>query len=328
MKILLAGGFLGKSLREQFSLQPSPEAVLLKELHELGQDVTGIGLKAWSTFWHTRADVLHVHHMSKMAVVAAALRRRVVFTQHGGVYATSGLRGLAERLVWRRVAAVVCLSSAEEAEKLRLFPHLRGRTWVIPNGTVPVAVADSVRSWQPGSEFVIATVGQLIELKRVDLAIRTLASLPPFFVLELTYHNDELVGELGELARSLGVENRVRFLGRASGEALAERYRRAHLLLLTSRTESLPSVVTEALMAGLPVVATDVGAVADQVGTAGICVRLEDSRYLGAIDEVVDRYAHYAANALNRGKELMKHSPAKMAAMHLELYRTIGRRGR
>ncbi len=328
MRILLAGGFLGKSRSEQSSLQPSPEAILLKELGALHQDVTGIGLKDWPTFWHARADVLHVHHMSKMAVVAAAFRRRVIFTHHAGIYAVSGLRAFAERLVWRRVACVVCLSSAEEEEKLRLFPYLRGRTCVIPNGTVPVLVAATARSWRQGGEFVIATVGQLIELKRVDLAIRVLASLPDFFVLELTYHNDELLGELRDLAQELHVENRVRFLGRASGTALAERYRRADLLLLTSRTESLPSVVTEALMAGLPVVATDVGAVAEQVGTAGICVGLKDGSYREAIDEVVSQYSQYAVDALNRGRELMKHTPVTMAAMHLELYRTIGRQGR
>lgn len=327
MKILVAGGFLGKTKEDRATLQPSPEAVLVRALEGLDENVCGIGLKDWRKFFKGRSDVVHIHHMSKMAVIAALVNRRMVFTHHSAEYSTQGIRRLAEWVVWRCAARVVCLSQTEEAEKLALFPCLEHKTCVIPNAVVPVALAESCRTWDGNSRFVIASVGQLIELKRVSLAIESLTRLPPNFVLEVTYHNDALEGDLRALAADLGVQHRVRFLGRAAGRELAERYGRAHMLLLTSRTESLPSVVTEALMAGMPVVATAVGAVEEQVGSAGICVQLSDSRYDEAILRVASNYGEYARRAHVRGMELAQRTSEAMALQHLELYRSLFTKG-
>lgn len=326
MKILVAGGFLGKSENEQARLRPAPEAVLAGQLRDLGQDVRGIGLKDWLAFFNQRFDVVHIHHMSKMAVLAALVSRKMVFTHHSSEYASSVARRLAEWIIWARAAQVVCLSETDEREKLARFPYLRGRTCVIPNGALPAAVVEHPRAWGEGSGFVIAVVGQLIELKRVHLAIESLTKLPSNFVLELTYHNDLLAEELKVLAKRLGVHERVRFLGRAAGDELAERYRRAHLLLLPSRTEALPSVVSEALMASLPVVATAVGAVESQVGSAGVCIPLSESSYHEAILAVSANYGTFATLAHSRGAELRRWTPERMAMAHLDLYHLVAAR--
>jgi glycosyltransferase involved in cell wall biosynthesis len=63
-----------------------------------------------------------------------------------------------------------------------------------------------------------------------------------------------------------GIEDRVRFAGPLTGADLDRSYEAADLLVLPSRGETYGMVVTEALARGLPVVATDVGGVAETLG--------------------------------------------------------------
>ena len=63
-----------------------------------------------------------------------------------------------------------------------------------------------------------------------------------------------------------GLRGRVRFPGPRTGAELGRTYVSADLLVLPSRAETYGMVVTEALAHGLPVVATDVGGVAEALG--------------------------------------------------------------
>jgi glycosyltransferase involved in cell wall biosynthesis len=64
------------------------------------------------------------------------------------------------------------------------------------------------------------------------------------------------------------LDNRVRFSGPQTGASLARSYGSADLLVLPSRAETYGMVITEALARGLPVVATEVGGVAEALGHA------------------------------------------------------------
>jgi len=70
-----------------------------------------------------------------------------------------------------------------------------------------------------------------------------------------------------------GLEDRVRFEGPRAGADLDRSYEAADLLVLPSRGETYGMVVTEALARGLPVVATDVGGVAETLGHGAGAVR-------------------------------------------------------
>jgi glycosyltransferase involved in cell wall biosynthesis len=68
-------------------------------------------------------------------------------------------------------------------------------------------------------------------------------------------------------AAELGVDDRLELRGYVShGDGLRRLYETSHALLHVSRTEGVPQVLFEALAAGLPVVATDVGGVAGALG--------------------------------------------------------------
>ena len=85
---------------------------------------------------------------------------------------------------------------------------------------------------------------------------------------------------------------------------LAKLYARSHLLVLPSTGEALPSVISEALLVGRPVVATDVGAVKEQVGSYGRIVAPGDSSALAAaIGDVLDNYEHFATQSKTASNE-------------------------
>jgi glycosyltransferase involved in cell wall biosynthesis len=100
-------------------------------------------------------------------------------------------------------------------------------------------------------------VGRLVSWKHVDHMIRV---LPRFGQLELAVvGTGEEQAALEVLARDLGVESRVRFLGRRDRAAVFELMRESALLVLPSSYEGMPHVVLEAFACGLPVVASDAG---------------------------------------------------------------------
>lgn len=67
-------------------------------------------------------------------------------------------------------------------------------------------------------------------------------------------------------AAELGVPDRVSYPGPLAGPDVADSYARADLVVHPSRTEPYGMVVTEALVRGIPVVASDVGGVPEALG--------------------------------------------------------------
>jgi len=86
------------------------------------------------------------------------------------------------------------------------------------------------------------------------------------------------------LARELGVEQNVRFLGFVEHDQMPAHYARAHLFVLPSRRESFGLVLAEAMACGLPVVATTAGAIPEVVkdGVTGVLVPPDDPEALAS----------------------------------------------
>ena len=83
---------------------------------------------------------------------------------------------------------------------------------------------------------------------------------------------------------TLGLDGRVRFLGRVPRETVLRLFRAADASVLPSRWENFPHTVVEALAVGCPVIATAVGGVPEVVrdGDNGLLVPPNDSEALSA----------------------------------------------
>ena len=110
---------------------------------------------------------------------------------------------------------------------------------------------------------LLVAAGALIARKGQDLAIEALARIPDATLI--------LVGEgaersnLTRLARRLGLESRVRFLGALLHEELPALLAAADVAVQPSTDEGLANVWVEALACGTPVVTSDVGGARDVV---------------------------------------------------------------
>lgn len=116
---------------------------------------------------------------------------------------------------------------------------------------------------------IILFVGNILPLKRLDLLIRALKSLNnPELVLLVVGGGYELRG-CQQLARDLGVESQVLFVGPCHNQQkLAEYYNLSTCVAVPSDYESFSLVAIEALASGVPVVASDLPVFQDKLGQA------------------------------------------------------------
>ncbi|HEY7530522.1 MAG TPA: glycosyltransferase family 4 protein, partial [Gemmatimonadota bacterium] len=138
---------------------------------------------------------------------------------------------------------------------------------------------------------VVLTAARLVPEKNVAAGIRAFAQAarerPGASYVVAGAGRDE--GALRTLAAELGVAGRVRFLGTVPHEAMPGLHAAADVFLLPSRrtptwAENFPNAALEAMAAGRPVVAGDVGGLPEIVaeGETGFLVDPEDPAALAA----------------------------------------------
>jgi glycosyltransferase involved in cell wall biosynthesis len=206
----------------------------------------------------------------------------VVFTAHGWAFSEGvpaiprHLYTLAERLAAPLADHIVTVS--EYDRKLALERRIAPESKItrIYNG-----VADGAAFEAPGRRSQpprIIMTGRFAPQKDHGSLLRALGLLRHLeWALDLAGDGATLA-EMSTLATSLGLEHRVNFLGQR--DDVPDLLRDSDIYALISHWEGFPYGVIEAMRAGLPVVASDVGGVAEAVdhGVTGFLVPRADER--------------------------------------------------
>ncbi|XUK62819.1 D-inositol 3-phosphate glycosyltransferase [Plantibacter sp. RU18] len=113
-------------------------------------------------------------------------------------------------------------------------------------------------SFEPRKRNTILFVGRITSEKQIDVLLRALATLPK----ELDAYVDVIGGgdqskNLEQLTEQLGLQDRVRFLGKVSDADLKHAYTNASVFAMPSIAELQSIATMEAMASGLPVVAAD-----------------------------------------------------------------------
>lgn len=220
-------------------------------------------------------DVFHAQS-TKAGLLARGLGRRLakawLFTPHCPFSMQPGLSALArpairmlDRTIVSRADRVIAVSQDEADHLRRLAP--RAQVAVVVNGLElrdrPVSPEDRSRTRRelgiPVDDGpVVGFVGRLSTQKDPMMLLRAmakvLADVPGAHLAMAGW--GPLESELRAAERELGLAGRIHWLGYVNGESVLPAF---DLFALPSRYEGMPYVLLEALAAGLPIVATEVG---------------------------------------------------------------------
>ncbi|HEY2418648.1 MAG TPA: glycosyltransferase family 4 protein [Steroidobacteraceae bacterium] len=183
------------------------------------------------------------------------------------------------RRIWRRAYRVVTNSANLRQMALNSAPGLT--VDVILNGT-SVTATRSARETRTGLRILV--VSRLIARKGIDTLIMALTK-PGNEDLSLDIAGEGPdSGTLRRLAHACGVAARIRFHGFVSRAGLAELYAAADIFVLASLAESCSMALLEAMGAGLPLVASNVGGTVELIehGSNGLLFKPQNVEELAA----------------------------------------------
>jgi glycosyltransferase involved in cell wall biosynthesis len=254
------------------------------------------------------------------ATTVPGVARVVIENSPMGVWSSTS--GRLKRLTSRHLAAHVAVGerTARLIEQSSGLPP--GSIDTIYHGVPEVGRAPVERSPEP----TLLTVARHDPVKGIDVLLDAFARVDPAARLVLIGDGPERDAIVRQRAE-LGLEDRVELRPLPWEERAADLMWAYDALVLPSRLEGFPVTIAEAMLAGLPVVATDVGSVAEAVlpGETGWIVPSEDPAALAtAIDELLadpDRARRMGERARELGVERFRIDATVDA--YLAMYRRI-----
>lgn len=190
-------------------------------------------------------------------------------------------RSAFRRLMLPAATQMVVVSKRLETIALRDWKRSAERLIRIPNGIQtslyqaapsPDSIPGFVR--QPG-DIVVGTLAGLRAVKNLPRLVRAVATQPPHVKLIIIGEGPERDTIVAEAER-LGIGNRVQIPGFLPNPHLTVGH--FDIFALSSDSEQFPISLVEAMAAGLPVVSTDVGDVAEMVSDANAPLISSDER--------------------------------------------------
>jgi glycosyltransferase involved in cell wall biosynthesis len=236
-----------------------------------------------------RPDLVSTHTAKAGWIGRAAARRLgipAVYTPHGWslgprVSGPAGtLYGMAERMAARWCSAIICVCEQERQLALEKGIAPAGKLVVVHNGVrdvdpglmahperTPVRLCSVARFAAPKDHHTLLSALALVDSEGWELDL---------------VGDGPLLPEIRGRAEALGLPGRIRFHGYVADPASLLSC--AQGFVLASRSEAFPRSILEAMRAGLPVAASNVGGVAEAVteGSTGLLTTPGDPAALAA----------------------------------------------
>jgi teichuronic acid biosynthesis glycosyltransferase TuaC len=253
-------------------------------------------------------DIMDAHYFYPDGVAAAMLSRYfhkpVVITARGSdVNIIANHYAPRKMIVWaaRQASGIVAVSEALK-EKLIAIGVSADHIIVLRNG-VDLGLFHPVDRafWRKRLGLhgtTLLSIGHLVKPKGHDIVIQALAQLPGVRL--------RIAGEgrerkrLQKLAKTVGVSERVSFIGVLSQEELSIQYGSADALILASGSEGWPNVLLESMACGTPVIATRVGGTPEIVSTPEAGLLMHERTPQALVDAVQALRARYPSRDATR----------------------------
>lgn len=286
-----------------------------------------------------RFDLVHCHAAYPQAHVALAFRALTgvpyVVRPHG----SDVLPGEAIRRFHRldrRMRRAICgadlvIAQGEHLKEVICDLGVRpGQVRIVNNG-VNLDDFGCATPYPHGRPYILG-LGRLMPHKGFDILLRAYALLPAGSPDLIVAGDGPESDSLRMLSRSLGIGDRVHFVGAVTGTRKASLYGSAVCFVCPSRREPFANVILEALASGVAVVATDVGGNPEMVrsGDNGLIVDRESPEALAAaIRQIVGNPTLRVALCAGARASAVRYSWDAIAPQYFALYREVqkGRTG-
>lgn len=284
-----------------------------------------------------RPDLVHGQGAGQNGIVAVRSHFPSVITIHGILaeeahYYTGFAKRLRHRLISRwsdhyciRRGRHTILISPYVADYFK--GRLAGHQYLIPN-----PIADEffdIERADDGCRILFA--GRLYALKGVVDLVRATAKVAGTHgakvILAGSLHDRHYVEQLRRQADRLGIGDRVEFPGLLNEDELRRELGQSAVLVLPSYQETAPLVIAEAMAAGVPVIASDVGGVRHQIrhGETGFLITPGD------VDGLAQRLRELLSDPARRASfgeaaktlAVSEHRADQVAARTIDVYRAV-----
>ena len=318
----------------------------------------------WHDFWaiweirelvkNLKPDIVHLNS-TKAGVLGSfacmGLKPRVVFTAHGFRHNEPMSRAVKNLYIaFEKIASsyrdyIICVSDADKESALKHHLIAPNKISTIHNGlpTLNFLAKDETRralNLPPhpfpspsgrgikgeGDKFIFVTIANFYKTKGIDILIEAVRLLPG------EIKDKSLFAIIGDGAgfencklkiEKLKLSPYIKLLGKILD---AKQYLKAFdAFILPSRKEGFPFAVLEAMQAGLPIIATNVGGIPEALGDdAGILVQPEDPKALNEAIEAVFEDKNKATELSQKAGERSKlFTQEKMLAETQKIYEQI-----
>lgn len=280
-------------------------------------------------------DLVHGHGTEGPYALAAAQSGRPAVVSMQGIIAEIGrlhpvfryrrVAGL-EAAAVRQARFFTCRTAYDTGFVRTLNPT--ARIFTIHEAVNPVFFSSDKPS--AGAPMLLF-VGSLVPWKGLDLLVEALAMVrracPDVSLRVVGTGSDAAQKHYRQLIEQRGLAQAVEFLGFQPAAEIARLHREAQIFVLPSQNDNSPNALAEAMVSGLPVIATRVGGIPSMVedGTTGLLVPWGDPQALAAkilwlLQQPAERQ-RLAANARRVARE--RHLPENVACATIVAYKEV-----
>ncbi|KKU54931.1 MAG: hypothetical protein UX77_C0021G0010 [Parcubacteria group bacterium GW2011_GWA1_47_11] len=277
---------------------PRKEQIGAVMVHRLG-----VGIPLFDKLWLPWGGALYARKLHKQNGYGVWWCMMATFGS-GAAYIAKiirwgGLIGLSWWLALRRTQMLTVISSYL-AERAKVYGY-KGSLEIIPNG-VDVQKFSGAPVAHGG--VVLIHTGRLVHKNAVDDIICALKLLPQEVRLRLFGIGPDFP-KLCALAKKLGVEARVEFMGFVDQAQLPALLHAADIFIRPSRSEGMGNSFIEAFAAGLPVIATQKGGLKDYI-TSEVAwpVEKDSPLQIAAAVEAIVRNPQATGRVVENAKQL------------------------
>jgi len=231
-----------------------------------------------------KPDIVHTHGIRAGwlgRLGSRTLKCKKVYTEHlwtstfhlkNLAYEQFQLRGL--RFMDRYTDATIAVSQTVYDFLVKKRGFDKNKVHIIPNGISPKFIQSATIKKPKGVPFLIGSVGSLNIVKNHRTAIKVISKIirenPDLNIHFQIVGDGPLRKYLENLINKENMEKRIHLTGRV--DDVLDRLQHFNIFVSLSLSESFGMAVAEAMAIGLPIVASDISALKNLVGDAGITV--------------------------------------------------------